>query len=99
MTALLEFQADVNIRDRHDQTPLFFAPTSKACDILVHRKADVNAVNNKNQLAVHLAAHAGLGDALTSLVGHTGDHSLAHEDARGRNALFYQERAKAARTA
>jgi len=62
---LLDAQADPNIRDRHGQTPLFFAPTRAACELLLARRAEVAVRNAKKQSPLHLAAHAGLDDAVS----------------------------------
>merc|ERR1712048_1243484 len=65
---LLENGADANLQDQHGQTPLFFAPSRHVCELLIAYKADLNVRNAKHQAPVHLAANAGLDDAVLYFV-------------------------------
>jgi len=86
--SLLDARADVNKRDRHGQTPLFFAPHRKACAQLGAANCDVNAVNSKGQSALHLAAHAGLNDAVLWLAENMKPSTINVQDRHGRTAVY-----------
>ncbi|CAE8605668.1 unnamed protein product, partial [Polarella glacialis] len=91
---LLDADADTNIKDRHGQTPLFFAPTRTICQLLMDRQADVNVVNTKKQSPLHLAAHAGLNDAVAFLVDTMSTTILDVKDQHGHTPLFYAAHSK-----
>jgi len=85
---LLDAQADPNIGDRHGQTPLFFAPSRVVCELLIARRADLTVRNAKKQSPLHLAAHAGLDDAVSWFV--DGDRIAADAlDAKGFTPMSY----------
>lgn len=86
--SLLDARADVDKRDRHGQTPLFFAPHRKACAQLGAASCDVNAINSKGQSALHLAAHAGLNDAVLWLAEHMQPSTINVQDRHGRTAVY-----------
>ncbi|CAJ1351476.1 unnamed protein product [Effrenium voratum] len=70
MKLLISNGADVDVRDRHGQTPLFFVPTAEACEQLSNANANLNILNKKGQSALHTAAHAGLDDVAKWLADH-----------------------------
>jgi len=85
---LLDARANVDARDRHGQTPLFFAPHRSACSQLGEARADVNVLNYKGQSALHLAAHAGLNDAVLWLADHMRPEVINTQDKHGRTAVY-----------
>ncbi|CAK0862016.1 unnamed protein product, partial [Prorocentrum cordatum] len=93
ITKLLDAGADIDVRDRHEQTPLFFAPTRQICELLITRRADVNVVNSKKQSPLHLAAYAGLDDAVSCLID-AKKNLLQAQDQHGHTPLYYAAHAK-----
>jgi len=53
---LLDLKADVNVRDEHQNTPLHLAKNVEVARILVNRGAQLTAVNEDGQNALHIAA-------------------------------------------
>eukprot|EP00929_Paragymnodinium_shiwhaense_P073842 TRINITY_DN37726_c0_g1_i2.p1 TRINITY_DN37726_c0_g1~~TRINITY_DN37726_c0_g1_i2.p1 ORF type:complete len:861 (+),score=261.38 TRINITY_DN37726_c0_g1_i2:162-2744(+) len=96
---LIDAQANVNIQDRHGQTPLFFAPNRSICEILVEGRADANITNDKGQAPLHLAAHAGLDDAVAWLLTRSDTKVLTTPDANGRTAVEYASHSRSKCTA
>jgi len=86
--ALLQNGGSANILDRHEQTPLFFAPTRHACDALLKARADLDTTNKKGQTALHLAAYAGLNETVQWLAENMDADLLNHMDRQGRTAYF-----------
>eukprot|EP00434_Breviolum_minutum_P040048 symbB.v1.2.035580.t1/scaffold4828.1/size34219/4 len=64
MKYLISSRANFEVQDCHGQTPFFFVPNRRACVVLWNSKADPNVLNHKGQTPLHLAAHAGLNDAV-----------------------------------
>eukprot|EP00933_Yihiella_yeosuensis_P008309 TRINITY_DN113694_c0_g1_i1.p1 TRINITY_DN113694_c0_g1~~TRINITY_DN113694_c0_g1_i1.p1 ORF type:complete len:660 (-),score=159.18 TRINITY_DN113694_c0_g1_i1:169-2148(-) len=91
---LLDAEADPNIKDRHDQTPLFFAPSRQICEHLIWRRADVDVTNCKKQSPLHLAAHAGLNDAVSWFVDSMKTKVNDIKDQHGHTPLFYAAHSK-----
>ena len=50
------------------------------CNLLLAARADANALNNRAQTPLHLAAHAGLNDAARCLAAHMHPDMLALQD-------------------
>ncbi|CAK0835773.1 unnamed protein product [Prorocentrum cordatum] len=61
---LLIESRDLEVRDQHGQTPLFFAPRGEICALLADANADVDRLNKKGQTALHLAANAGIDEVV-----------------------------------
>lgn len=91
--ALLEGSANPNITDQHGQTPIFFAPSGAACAVLFAHLANVDAVNQKGQTALHLAGRAGLPEVLAWLSAHASKHMLELRDMHGATAAYYARHA------
>eukprot|EP00929_Paragymnodinium_shiwhaense_P000182 TRINITY_DN100426_c0_g1_i1.p1 TRINITY_DN100426_c0_g1~~TRINITY_DN100426_c0_g1_i1.p1 ORF type:complete len:2227 (-),score=690.33 TRINITY_DN100426_c0_g1_i1:127-6807(-) len=89
---LIDAGAEIDARDRHGQTPLFFAPTEDACRQLHEAKAAVHLLNHKGQSALHLAAHAGLENAVAYLATQVPPEILNAQDSCGRTALYMAAR-------
>ncbi|CAK9018082.1 unnamed protein product [Durusdinium trenchii] len=64
LKSLISSRADLEAKDCHGQTPFFFVPNRRSCLVLGNAKADPNVLNHKGQTPLHLAAHAGLNDAV-----------------------------------
>ena len=60
LSLLVEARAEVDARDRHGQSPIFFAGTPEICSQLEAARADVSMRNRRGQSALHHAASAGL---------------------------------------
>jgi len=86
---LIKYKANPNIMDRHDQTPLFFAPTPSVCEILFRAQADLAIVNSRSQSALHLAAIAGLNDSLRWMAKRFPRLILDQKDENGKTAKDY----------
>lgn len=80
IATLLVAGADANRQDKYGQTPIFFCPNGKTCSQLVAAKADMNALNAKGQSALHLAAHAGLNEAVLYLAEKMNPNVLNSQD-------------------
>ncbi|CAK0846606.1 unnamed protein product [Prorocentrum cordatum] len=93
--ALLEAGACANAKDRHGQTPLFFAPSGEVCELLHKYGAACDQTNQKGQLALHLAGRAGLSDVLAWLAqpGHMPEPMLEQKDVHGATAAYYAHHA------
>jgi len=89
MKVLFDFGAQVNLADGKGQTPLFFAPKAHICRLLATANADVSALNDKGQSALHLAAAAGIGDVMFWFVQTASRALLRLRDARGLTASDY----------
>ncbi|CAE8639472.1 unnamed protein product [Polarella glacialis] len=85
---LVGARANVDAQDCHGQSPLFFAPSREVCAQLGAVKADVNILNHKGQSALHLAAHAGLNDAVMWLADCMKPAALNAQDRHGRTAVY-----------
>jgi len=94
---LLDAAADPNAKDRHGQSPIFFAPTRFVCELLIVRRADVMERNVTKQSPLHLAAHAGLNDAVSWLVDFN-KKILESQDVKGRTPLQYAAQLRLAPT-
>jgi hypothetical protein len=57
--ALLKARADVNARSSSGDTPIFSASSADICRLLVERGANLSALNEDGQSALHLAAKSG----------------------------------------
>ncbi|CAJ1413945.1 unnamed protein product [Effrenium voratum] len=88
MKLLIGNRANLESRDCHDQTPFFFVPNRRACMVLGNAKADPNVLNHKGQSPLHLAAHAGLNDAVQWLADNMSTASLNAQDKHGRTAVY-----------
>eukprot|EP00929_Paragymnodinium_shiwhaense_P002715 TRINITY_DN103000_c0_g1_i1.p1 TRINITY_DN103000_c0_g1~~TRINITY_DN103000_c0_g1_i1.p1 ORF type:complete len:1039 (+),score=288.00 TRINITY_DN103000_c0_g1_i1:258-3374(+) len=88
IASLLAAGGKVNGRDRHGQTPLFFAPHKDVCSQLHAAKAEVHAMNLKGQTALHLAAFAGLEDTAHWIARHMEPWMLNMMDDNGYTAYY-----------
>jgi len=86
---LMEEKAHPNMYDKHEQTPLFFAPTPAVCTLLLNRGADLTIVNAKKQSAIHLAARAGNEGVLIWFIKHVSREILDLLDEHGATATYY----------
>lgn len=86
---LLRARANTNSKDRHGQTPLFFAPSRQICELLLSARADANVTNKKQQTPLHMAAHAGLSDALCCMAEATKGRTAELKDQNGHTPLHY----------
>jgi len=91
--SLLHARAEPNSQDCHGQTPLFFAPSRAVCVMLYKSHADLNAINQRGQSALHLAARAGLPEVILWLARHVSRGILSLRDADGVFAVDYCRRA------
>jgi len=87
--ALFQKKADANIRDKHGQTPLFFAPSTNICEVLTQNGAVFSLENRQGQTALHHAGRAGLGDVLMWFVSRVSKTCLDRHDNHGASALYY----------
>mmetsp|Transcript_51921 Transcript_51921/g.110331 ORF Transcript_51921/g.110331 Transcript_51921/m.110331 type:complete len:495 (-) Transcript_51921:584-2068(-) len=86
---LLAAKGEVDVCDRHGQTPLFFAPTKDICKLLVERRSDVTILNRKGQSALHLAGRAGLHEVLDWFSTRVSKQLVDLRDVHGATAKFY----------
>lgn len=90
---LIEHRADVNSRDRHEQTPLFFAPNPKVCERLLSARGDPGARNAKGQTVLHVASCSGLSDTVSWLASQVSPELLEIKDQHGKLASYYARKA------
>merc|ERR1719247_752002 len=86
---LLLMKADPNTRDKHGQTPLFFAPSTKMCEALFNSQADCDLQNRHGQTAVHLAGRSGNEELLLWFANKVSKHCFNLQDCHGASALYY----------
>ncbi|CAL1128076.1 unnamed protein product [Cladocopium goreaui] len=88
MKCLTSCRANLEARDCHGQTPFFFVPNRRSCATLASAKADPNVLNHKGQTPLHLAAHAGLTEAVQWLAENVTTNILDAQDKHGRTAVY-----------
>lgn len=88
---LLKAKANVNCKDQHGQTPMFFAPNPAVCDVLYEQRADINTANNKGQTALHFAGQAGMGEVLLWLSERMPPEVLEFKDAYNATGAYYAQ--------
>eukprot|EP00927_Polykrikos_kofoidii_P065543 TRINITY_DN61283_c0_g1_i1.p1 TRINITY_DN61283_c0_g1~~TRINITY_DN61283_c0_g1_i1.p1 ORF type:complete len:740 (+),score=109.20 TRINITY_DN61283_c0_g1_i1:322-2220(+) len=88
---LLLSHAEVDVCDRHGQTPLFFAPTKDMCKLLLESRADVSKMNRRKQTALHVIGRAGLSDVLMWLTSRVSKSLVDLRDVYGATAWSYAE--------
>ncbi|CAE7282636.1 INVS, partial [Symbiodinium necroappetens] len=88
MKTLISARASVEAQDCHGQTPFFFVPNRRACVVLAEAGADPNVLNYKGQTPLHLAAHAGLNDAVQWLLENMTAKACDLQDKHGRTAVY-----------
>jgi len=91
--ALLKARADVNARDNRGHTPLFSVPSAGLCQFLLERRADIAALNDDGQSALHLAARSGFHDVFVLLSSKAGKSLSDLKDANGMIACEYADQA------
>lgn len=89
MRLLFAARANVDVHDRHGQTPVFFVPSRGVCRLLLEKRASISLLNRNGQSALHLAGRAGLSDVLAWLTARVSKPLVYLCDVHGSTARDY----------